>query len=206
MTIALEYIVCQLQVDDTSVAIKSHKNRNQNPGLNITVGKNEVEFNLVGLSVGTVEEADPSNPAATRLDFYIGLNDLRDQMGDFPEVHAGPSDVHLSITDPTGTERLGGKRISWRGSLAKVPILGARMVFPDGNYVADTVDEVALNIDREPAPYPLSSGGRAQVHIGVEAVWSVTRDRRRTIPTASIRLSRASYAEVASALREVTSE
>ncbi len=206
MTIALEYIVCQLQVNNTSVAIKSHKKRNQNPGLNITVTKDEVEFDLIGLSAGTVEKADPANPAATRLDFYIGLNDLRDQIGDFPDIQARPSNVRLSITDPTGTERPGGKRISWRGSLAKVTIVGARIVFPDGNYVADAVDAVALNIDREPAPYPLSSGGYDQVHIGVEAGWSVTPDRRRTIPAASILMSHAAYAEIMATLGKVTSK
>lgn len=203
MIIALEYIIAQLQDGKTSVAVKSHRNRRQNPGLEIIVKGGFVTWQLVGLSRGTIEEVDPDNPAATRLDIYVGRADLLARLRYFPATRARPSGEALHLTNPSGFVRKGGKKIAWRGPLAKHEINSAKMIFPDGNYVAVTVGIPYLNIDWEPAMYPLSDGRRAQVHFGIQSEWKTSMDRRRTIPDAKIVLSHKQYANVVATLRQI---
>ncbi len=204
MIIALEYIICQLQEGKVSVAIKSHRNRRQNPGLRVEMRKSDVLFELLGLSPGTVEPADPKNPAATRLDFYIGRTALLDQRSYLPAARAPSPGIGLPLTNPTGKIRRGGKLIHWRGPLCKLPLTGAEMLFPSTQRLARTSEPCYLNIDWEPAMYPLLDNTRLQLHFGVESDFVLSTDRRRTVPLANLILSDAEYANVVDVIMNIT--
>lgn len=205
MILALEYIICQLQRGKTSVAIKSHRNRRQNPGFEVMVERGVVTWQLLGLSPGVVESADPENPAATRLDFYISRHDLIIQRHLFPVVRARPSGTYLHLTNPSGSERRGGKAISWRGPISKHAIIGALMVFPTGNYAVETSEATLalINVDWEPAMYPLPDGTRRQLHFGIQAEWDVSVDKRRTIPNARIIMTNHQYADLLAVINAI---
>ena len=203
MIMNLEYVICQLQDGNVSVAIKSHRNRRQNPGLKIEMRSSDVLFELLGLSPGTVEPADVHNPAATRLDFYVGRTDLLNQRGILPAPRAAASGTGFPYTNPSGKVRVGGKTINYQGSLVKLPLTSASMVFPSNQRLARNHQPSFLNIDWEPAMYPLPDHTRMQLHFGVESEWGLFTDRRRTIPLARVVLSDQQYADVFIALMSI---
>jgi len=203
MIVTLEYIICQLQEGKVSVAIKSHRNRRQNPGLRVEMRSSDVLFELIGLSPGSVEAADPHNPAATRLDFYVGRTALLSQRNSLPHPRATSPGIGLPLTNPTGRIRRGGKLIHWRGTLCKLPLTGAAMFFPSTQRLARTSEPCYLNVDWEPAMYPLPDNTRLQLHFGVESDFVLSTNRRRTVPLANLIMSDAEYANVYDVLMHI---
>ena len=191
----LEYIVGQLTESGQSYAIKSHKNRNQNPCVDIQVRSNDVIWKLCGLAGGTVESSEGDVPAATRLDFYVGKQELLTNRSSLPTPTVSASGEHLPLTNPTGTEHQGGKTILWEGTISKHRSSSARMVLPDGPYKAWATNP-SLNIDYERAPYPLTGGGILQVHFGVQGEWALRTDGRVRVARADILMGHEAYSDV----------
>jgi hypothetical protein len=203
LTLSLEYIICQHTEAGRSHAVKSHVSKNQNPGVTVLVSRDQVTWELLGLSLGEVEDAIAREAAKTRLDFYVGKAELLRQRAHFPIVNAGHGVPGLKLTNPTGTVRKGGKSISWKGPIAKFPAVSAQMTFPTGPFECITADEVLFNIDWEPAMYPLGDGTRTQIHFGVEAAWQVRPDRRLKTPRAKVVMTAQQYADVLSLLGQI---
>ena len=119
--IALECIICRVTGPAQNAVINAQRRRNLNPGLCVRVNGARVELSLTGLRAGVVGARGPANPAATRLDFYVGKTALMAQRNMFPSAGVRPSARSTQLTNATGTQRRGGKRISWRGPIYKLP-------------------------------------------------------------------------------------
>lgn len=202
--IYLEYIIAQCQVANNSVAIKSHKNKNQNPSLKISQETNLFLWELTGLNVGTVENIDPTEPRATRLDFYIGMNDLEEQIDMFPYTLAPPSKLQNGLRIPIGTERAGGKKIRWIGPLYRLKIIDIKMSILPFKLLRNHNKDIILNIDREHSMYPIESKlGRTirQIHFGIEHEFKIIIDNRIKIPRICFQISNQQYSSILEALK-----
>jgi hypothetical protein len=63
-------------------------------------------------------------------------------------------------------------------------------------FIVDSRGETLLNLDIEPAPYPLTDGTRHQVHFGVQTMWRTKPTRQHRIPDVKIVMTHAQYAQV----------
>ena len=197
--IALEYIIAQHQDANTSLAIKSHKNRQQNPAIRIRRSGTNIIWDLLGLNNGTIENVQ-GTPRASRVDFYIGLEDLIEQRNLF-FVSTG---VSLGLTDglrnPVGTERAGGKAIRWNGPLGRLEIENVEFKIPPYNLRVNVNAQLTLNLDRESSTYPITSNGGVntirELHFGIEHNFISRQDNRLQNPKISITLSENQYATI----------
>jgi hypothetical protein len=199
--IPLEYIIAVCQEDTTSVAINSHRRRNNNPALQITAEARNFRWSLDGLQIGSVEEV-PGDPLANRLDFYISMEEIVYYRNLFPPTRARSLGVVDGLRIPTGTERAGGKTIRWRGPVGRVEILDTKIVVPPFIYRhADS--PIIINIDRESSPYPIDHGhGRTmrELHFGLEHPFILRENLRVSIARAEIIMNSNQYSTVLEAI------
>lgn len=125
--IELEYIIAQHQDGNTSVAIKSKKVKQQNPAIRITRNGLNIIWELIGLNVGDVENVT-GDGRVTRIDFYIGLDDLVEQRNLFIPSTGISLGLASGIRNPVGTERSGGTTIRWQGAIGRLDILNTNAV------------------------------------------------------------------------------
>jgi hypothetical protein len=100
--IDLEYTIGVIHNSGLSYAIKSHRNRNQNPGLDIVSTAGIVEWRLLGLQDGLIE-ADDEDTGQSRLDFYILQATFLQRRGNMPLPAVSPAGRSLRRGYPWGT-------------------------------------------------------------------------------------------------------
>ena len=109
--INLEYLICQYQQEDISLAIKSHRNRNQNPAFEITEDNSSFIWKFTGLQMGREDEME-DDIRADHLDFYIGMDNLASDINEFPDTNASPIGLTDGLRIPINSIRPGGKSIN----------------------------------------------------------------------------------------------
>ena len=193
--ISLEYIIAQFQVGKTSYAIKSHINRNQNPGLIISKNKGKYFWEFTGLSSGDIETVS-GQARANHIDIYVTQNQLRQQMPLFPFEPLTPGVVSTAPKNPTRSVRAGGKRIPWGGPVDRIKAAEILAVIPPYKLLTNPSGELFLNIDREYARYPLPDGTRKEIHFGVEHDFIWRKKKTLKIPRITITLTKGQYAKI----------
>jgi hypothetical protein len=197
--IELEYIIAQHQDGNTSVAIKSKKVKQQNPAIRITRNGLNIIWELIGLNVGDVENVT-GDGRVTRIDFYIGLDDLVEQRNLFIPSTGISLGLASGIRNPVGTERSGGTTIRWQGAIGRLDILNTNAVIPPFKLNPNPLSSIVLNIDRESSPYPITSNGGSrtirQLHFGVEHDFVCRIDRRTNTPRIKLTFSENQYATI----------
>lgn len=203
MQIVLEYVIVQYQTGKVSVAIYSTKPRQQNPALVIVKSGTEFVWRLTGLHMGEIENIK-GEQRANRLDFYIGMDDLIEQRSLFPKTRAVPLGLSEGLRIPTGTERIGGKRIRWQGAVSRVQINSVRMIIPPFSLNYNSESELMLNVDKESSPYPIiSEGGKRtmrELHIGIEHDYTALKNRILKIPRIDFTMTARQYATILEAI------
>lgn len=166
----IEYSVGLIRVDSESHAAKSHRQKMQNPGLQIGVDGQVVRWTVVGLQPGQVETAEDSD--VDHLDIYVFRDAFCDQRHEFPTPTLAPGGGSLAPAYPWGSEGAGKPPIQPGAPDSRFNITRAEMRLPWVPARATTVGQCVLNVDIENAPYPNPSGdNRQQVHFGIEATW-----------------------------------
>lgn len=197
--IELEYIIAQHQDGNTSVAIKSKKVRQQNPAIRISRNGLNIIWELLGLNVGDVENV-VGDGRVTRIDFYIGLDDLFEQRNLFIPSTGASFGLAEGIRNPVGSERTGGTTIRWQGAIGRLELVNVSAVIPPFKLRYNPLSTIFLNIDRESSPYPITSnnGSRTirQLHFGVEHDFTCRIDRRTNTPRITLTFTEDQYATV----------
>lgn len=199
MIVLLEYLIAQHQDNNVSVAIKSKKVNKHNPVIIIKRNGQNILWELRGLHHGDIENV-AGVPRASRIDFYIGMEDLIEQRGNFiPSTGTSLGNVQ-GLRIPVGTERPGGKEIRWKGPVGRVEIEDVSAIIPPFRLSKNDDSELILNIDRERAEYPITSEGGNQttleLHFGVEHDYTVVQDGRLSIDRIAIEMTEDQYATV----------
>ncbi|MBM3712359.1 MAG: hypothetical protein FJW56_02835 [Actinobacteria bacterium] len=201
--INLEYLICQYQATDISLAIKSHRNRNQNPAFEIIDEGDSFIWRFTGLQMGLEEEME-DDVRVNHMDFYIGMDDLASQIDEFPNTTANPVGLVDGLRVPINSIRPGGKPINWIGPVTRVEVSDISINIPPYRLRENTNDQIILNIDREFSRYPITSGANQtirEIHFGIEHNFDVSRAGTIRIPRIEFTLSENEYSEVLEALR-----
>lgn len=197
--IILEYIIAQHQDTNVSVAIKSKKVKQQNPAINISRNGSKVVWDLVGLNIGVIETVVGA-PRVTRIDFYIGLDDLVEQRNLFLITTGNSQGLQDGLRNPVGSERAGGKSIRWKGPLCRLNIEDANAVIPPYVLTSNSTASITLNLDKETSPYPINSDGGSktirQLHFGIEHNFNSKLDNRVTTPRIRLTFSEDQYSTI----------
>jgi len=200
--ILLEYIVGQCQDGVTSVALLSKRQKRQNPAVSITKANGLYNWLFDGLNIGKVENII-GDPRANRIDFYIGMEDLVTQVGNFPSTRARSLGLVDGLRIPAGTERQGGKNIRWKGPVSRVPITDIELRIPNFKMLIDPSAPIILNIDRETSPYPINNGNgqtTLELHFGIEHPFIIKSDSRINIPRFQFSVTSNQYATILEAI------
>lgn len=156
-------------------------------------------WELIGLNVGDVENVT-GDGRVTRIDFYIGLDDLVEQRNLFIPSTGISLGLASGIRNPVGTERSGGTTIRWQGAIGRLDILNTNAVIPPFKLNPNPLSSIVLNIDRESSPYPITSNGGSrtirQLHFGVEHDFVCRIDRRTNTPRIKLTFSENQYATI----------
>lgn len=201
--IYLEYLICQHQEDNISLAIKSHRNRNQNPAFEVVEEGTSFIWKFTGPQMGREEEMDDS-VRANHLDLYIGMDDLASQIDEFPSTLASPVGLDDGLRIPINSIRRGGKSINWSGPVTRVDVFSISINLPPYRLRENPDEQIILNLDREFSRYPIISGANQttrEIHFGIEHNFDVSQARNLRIPRIEFTLSENEYAEVLEALR-----
>lgn len=197
--IRLEYIIAQHQDGNVSVAINSKKSRQENPAINIIRTPTNIVWELQGLHVGEIETI-AGDPRATRIDFYISMEDLKEQRINFLVSTGVSLGNQQGLRNPVGTERRGGTQIRWAGAVGRLEINDVDARMPPFKFSKNPNEPLVLNIDREISPYPIisSGGGRTtrELHFGVEHTYTVRRNNNITIPRINLIMTEDQYATI----------
>ena len=160
-----------------------------------------VLWNLFGLQMGDVETI-PGDPRVTRIDFYIGMDDLFEQRNTFFTTTGTSYGNVNGLRIPVGHERSGGTQIRWSGAIGRLEISDVQATRPPYKLNRNVSNPVILNIDRETSPYPITSnnGGRTirELHFGIEHNYIVNRNRIVKIPRISFKMTENDYATILS--------
>ncbi len=199
--ILLEYIIAQHQDANVSVAIKSRKTRQHNPAIFISRSRRRIIWEFRGLHLGEIENIT-GEPRVTRIDFYIGLEDLIEQRTNFLTTTGTPIGNIHGLRIPVGTERRGGKKIRWKGPLGRIQIVDVSATIPPFKIAKNDSSQLLLNIDKETSPYPIMSdqGNRTtkELHFGIEHNYGVVQDGRIRTARIQIVMTENQYATVLS--------
>lgn len=182
--ILLEYIIGQCQESNTSVAIVSKRQKKNNPALTITNSSGFFKWSFDGLNIGNIEDIT-GVPRANRIDFYISMEDLVAQIGQFPTTRARSLGFVDGLRIPVGSERPGGKKILWKGPIGRVGISEIELRIPPFKMLSVNNFPIFLNIDKERSPYPIDNGNgqtMLELHFGIEHPFFIKSDSRINIP------------------------
>lgn len=197
--IELEYIIAQHQDGNASVAIKSKKVKQQNPAIRILRNGNLIEWHLVGLNIGEFETVQ-GQARVSRIDFYIGFEDLIIQRNQFPTSTGRVIPNTNGVGYPIGSVRAGGTAIRLQGSIERLIIEDIVAIIPTYKLTKNANSDLILNLDRETSPYPIlaSNGNRTtrQLHFGIEHDYLVRNDNRLSTPRICITFTEDQYATV----------
>lgn len=197
--ILLEYIIAQHQDGNVSVAVNSKKVRQQNPGFNISRNGNIITWELRGLNLGTIETITGEG-RTTRVDFYIGMDDLVEQRNLFLRSTGVSFGLTSGLRNPVGKERRGGKTVRWSGAIGRLNIENIEAALPPFKLTKNDLTELIFNIDAETSPYPIISDGGSstirELHFGIEHDYDIRQRRNITIPRIKIEMTENQYATI----------
>lgn len=197
--ILLEYLIGQHQDGNVSVAINSRKTRQQNPGFIVRRIGGLVVWDFRGLHLGDIETI-VGDDRATRIDFYIGMDDLVEQRASFLPTMGVSLGLPLGLRNPVGTERVGGKGIRWSGGIGRISIEDVSAVFPPFKLSKNPANDLILNVDAESSPYPIVSDGGSrtirELHFGIEHEFAIRQRGNIAIPRFKLTFSEDQYATV----------
>jgi|JI6StandDraft_1071083.scaffolds.fasta_scaffold02891_2 hypothetical protein len=197
--ILLEYIIGQHQDGNVSVAVNSKKSRQENPGFLVRRIGGNVIWEFRGLHLGDIETI-VGDERATRIDFYIGMDDLAEQRALFPATTGTSLGLPLGLRNPVGTERPGGKGIRWSGGIGRINIEDISAAFPPFKLSRNTESDLILNVDAETSPYPIVSDGGSrtirELHFGIEHGYIIRHRANLAIPRIKLTLTEDQYATV----------
>lgn len=197
--ILLEYIIAQHQDNAISVAINSKKVRQQNPAIFFTKNRGRVIWEFRGLHLGDIENI-AGDPRVTRIDYYIGMEDLIEQRANFPASTGTPTGNIQGLRIPVGTERRGGKAIRWRGPVGRVEFENVFATIPPFRLSKNEESELIFNVDRETSPYPITSDGgnrtTRELHFGIEHDYTIVTDGRVRTPRIELEMTENQYATI----------
>lgn len=202
--ILLEKIIAQAQIDNQSYALVSERRRNENPMLSITQNGQQFTWSLSGLRSGEVQQIPAENPRTNHVAIYIGMDDLVNQIDNFPHTDADPVGLVDGLRIPAGTERTGGVSIRWNGAITRVEIADFDIIIPPVRLLRNPDDQPTLNVDRESSPYPIQSGPNRtirELHFGIDHGFILRRDGRINIGRIDFSLEEGEYATVLEAIR-----
>lgn len=146
--ILLEYIIGQHQDGNVSVAVNSKKSRQENPGLFIRRVSGKIVLEFRGLHNANIDTIT-GDKRVSRIDFYIGMDDLVEQRGLFPTTTGSSLGLPLGLKNPIGTQRIGGKSIRWSGGIGRINIDDIKASFPPFKLSKNIKSDLILNIDAD---------------------------------------------------------
>ena len=141
----LENIVGLIAYNDKSYAVRSHRQKMQNPGLRITITGTSVRWLLLGLQPGAVEKAEDDD--VDHLDFYIFRNEFVRSFPAFPVPTVAPGGGSLPPKFPWGKEGSGKPPIQPGTPRLRFPITLSQVKSPTGQFKAKTQGDCFLHID-----------------------------------------------------------
>ena len=174
--IPLEYVICQIQSGQFSMACKARRIDGQNPVLTIDVNQNGVSWKINNIDYGDTHTV-MGKPRVNRVDVYFLYQGFRETiLPIFPSAIEPPSNgVRLNPLDSRGRERRTGKRVMIETPICRFhPIEQVTIISKSGAYVA-TASDATLHLDFETGPqsdygpYPRN----LEIHLGIEANYTI---------------------------------
>ena len=192
----VEYTLCQIQVAQTSLALRTHRRESHDPRLRILHGGQEVRWELTNLVEGP-RQTVTGTPRRDRLDFYFFLETLRRDRGQMPPPTALPDDLlRLHTTDSRGTERQGGLRVRMVQPNRRYRVQSAELVIGQTPTFRAVGDEPLLHLDVETTPPSMYGQARPEVHFGIQATFQTKQVPSGTYNYAVVSMTPEAYATI----------
>ena len=167
----VEYTLGQIQLGQTSLALRTHRREGHDPGLNIQHGGQEVHWEFTNLVEGP-RQTVTGTPRRDRLDFYFLFETLRRDRGQMPPPTASPNNsLRLHTTNSQGTERPGGRRVRMTTPLQRYDVQSAELFVGRTPSFHAVGNQPRLHLDIETTPPSIYGQEQIEVHFGIQATF-----------------------------------
>jgi hypothetical protein len=203
----LEYALSVFQNNIFSFAAKEHRRVGGNPGFDINIHQNHVEFVFYPLTQG-VPGTNNGEPLKNRFDIYFLLPEVCPVIGTWPATNAQPAKWSVSSNN-AGTERLGGKSIKMTTPLGRLP--GVSEVVAEVNIQTQPFTATAQNLtifaDIEFTPVgKLYQAQYAQLHFGFQGNYQFTGGIASNCNRVTVKVSHEIYEAIRSKIFQVCTQ
>lgn len=162
----VEYLLCQIQSGQISLALRSHRREARNPEIDISVNATNVRIQLHNLFDG-VPQAVLGDARQTHVDIYYLQDELRTQRTSWPTVAVPPNpNLLLPTFDPSGTERAGGRRVRMVAPMCRLGITEVNMESTRAPAFRAEALSPDLFVDFEVTPVRGYGQETPEIHIG----------------------------------------
>ena len=192
----LEYTLCQMQINNDSLAAKTHRRYGGDPRLIVVDSSPLVHWKLINLFDGDPEVVQ-GVPRRNRIDFYLFIEKFKADVGMLPVPTAVP-DPNLQIppTNPVGRERPGGRLVRMDGPLCGYDVISAEVNSNEPPSFSATARTAKLHLDLETTPPRIYGREIQEIHFGVQANYAIGGAQQGRPNEAVITMSQETYATI----------
>ena len=192
----VEYTLCQVQLSQTSLARRTHRQEGCDPRLEIQTSPQEVRWELTNLVEGPPQNVT-GRARRNRLDFYFLLDVLKRERGQWPAPTVQPNaSLRLPTTNSQGTERVGGKQVRMAGPLEKYQVLSADIFVGQAPTYCGSGDQPFLHMDMETTTPRIYGAALPEVHFGIQATFQIQQVNTGTYNYAVVTMTPETYATI----------
>ena len=192
----VEYTLCQVQLGQTSLALRTHRRESHDPRLEIQHGNQEVQWEFTNLVEGP-RQTVRGTPRRNRLDFYFFSETLRRDRGQMPPPTELPNDsLRLQTTNSQGTERQDGLRVRMVQPNQRYQVKSIELFIGQSPTYRAVGERPILHLDVETTPPSIYGQARPEVHFGIQATYQIDQVSSGTYNYAVITMTPETYATI----------
>ena len=192
----IEYTLGQIQMSQTSLALRTHRRESHDPRLEIQHGSQEVRWEFTNLVEGPRQNVT-GRARKNRLDFYFFSETLRRDRGQMPPPTASPDDLlRLQTTNSQGTERQGGLRVRMVQPNQRYQVKSVELYIGQSPTCRAVGERPILHLDVETTPPSMYGRAQPEVHFGIQATYRVDQISSGTYNYAVVSMTPETYATI----------